>query len=155
LYLDSGGLLTLRRSARILAPLALAVVLANACREDPLTFESLAGEYSLLKVDGEEPPVVVSDTGAGTKEITGGRLTMFDYGDYLMTIDYRTTLPGVGDPVSTDSTFIETGPYSIQGDVLILATTIKGMTLAATVSGSLITIGLPSDGAPIILSFGK
>jgi hypothetical protein len=144
-----------RRSSLIFASLALAAVLASACREDPLTFVYLAGEYTLLKVDGNEPPVVVSDTEAGTKEITGGRLTMFDFGDYLMTIDYRNTLPGIGDPVTYDSTLIETGPYTIQGDVLILATTIEGMTLAATVSGSLITIGLPTDGAPIILTFGK
>jgi hypothetical protein len=140
-----------KRQLLVAITLMLNPLITAACGEDRLTFEGLAGEYSMTGVDGSAPPVVIDSADARTAEITGGQLTMLPVGEYTMRIDFRIALAGVADPIVTDSTFFHVGGYTIVEDLLIMSTTTRGVNLSATVSGPRIRVALPEEDGPGVL----
>lgn len=133
----------------------LAVSITTACRDDPLTIQSLAGIYTLVEANESPLPTVVRDTVGRTEEVTGGELTFFEFAEYVMTFDFRITVQTGSGPVVTDSTGLQTGPFTIVGDVIEMASTRRGQTLYGTVSGSEITVGVPRDGPNLLLTYKR
>jgi hypothetical protein len=146
---------TLKTLQLIAAPLLSIGLASTACGDGPLTFEDLAGEYTLIRVDGSKPPATISQTADRTEEITAGRLTILAVGEYIMTFELRITVSGEADPIVTDSTIIETGPFTIDDQLLVMRTTTRELTLFGTVSGRAITVGLPWDGRSLLLTFTR
>jgi hypothetical protein len=136
---------------KIVFPTLLSLVVLAACNEERLTFDGLAGEYTLEDIDGSAPPVVVDSTDVGMIEITGGLLTMLPAAEYIMRTDLRLTEFGFPDASVTDSTAWQTGEYSIDQDLLIMETTTQGEFLFGTVSGPSIRVAFPEDGDSGIL----
>jgi len=141
---------------KVVVPTLLGLVVLAACNEERLTFEGLAGEYTLEDIDGSAPPVVIDSTGAGMIEITGGLLTMLPAAEYIIRTELRLTEFSIPDPSVTDSTAWQTGAYSIDQDLLIMETTTQGVFLFGTVSGPNIRIALPEDdGSGILITYVK
>ena len=136
---------------KIVVPTLLSLVVLVACNEERLTFDGLAGEYTLEDIDGSAPPVVIDSTDAGMIEITGGLLTMLPAAEYIMRTDLRLTEFGFPDPSVTDSTAWQTGEYSIDQDLLIMETTTQGVFFFGTVSGPNIRVAISEDNGPGIL----
>jgi hypothetical protein len=133
----------------------LALLITTACRDDPLTVQSVAGVYTLIEANESRLPTVVIDTIGRTEEITGGELTFFEFAEYVMTFDFRITVQTVSGPVVTDSTGLQTGPFTIVGDIIEMASTRRGQTLYGTVDGSEITVGIPREGPNLLLTYKR
>lgn len=135
--------------------LGLAIVAASACGSDLLTPEKVAGEYNLVRVDGTRLPVVVGETETRTEEITGGDLILFAFAEYTLTVDFRITLQTLTGPVVSDSTLIDVGPFSIDGDLILMQSTRPGLTRFGTVDGSSIIVGLAREGPNLLLTYRR
>jgi hypothetical protein len=141
----------MRTPRPVVALLAATAVAVAACGDDQLTFESLAGEYQLVRIDGSAPPVEVRRTPERVEQITGGRLLLLDAGDYVMRVIFVVTQSGEVGPIQWDSTFIETGPFTIDGSLLAMQTTTEGVVMFGNVRGSTIVVGVPTiEGRPVL-----
>lgn len=136
---------------KIVIPALASLVVLAACNEERLTFDGLAGEYTLEDIDGRPPPVVFDSTDVRILVVTDGLLTMLPAGEYIIRTDLRVTRFGIGDPTVTDSTAWQTGEYTIDQDLLIMETTTQSVFLFATVSGPSIRVALPEEDGPGIL----
>ena len=132
-----------------------ASVAMSACGSDLMTPEKVAGEYSLVRVDGARLPVVVGATETRTEEIIGGELILFAFAEYTLTVDFRITLETLSGPVVSDSTFIDVGPFAIDDDLLIMQSTRPGLTRYGTLDGSSIVVGFAREGPNLLLTYRR
>ncbi len=140
-----------RRTATLLA---LSLGLLAACGEERLTYDSLAGEYTLQDIDGSPPPVVFDSSDVRILVVTGGLLTMLPAGEYILRTDLHVTRFAMGNSTESDSTAWQTGAFTIDEDLLIMETTTTGVLLFATVSGPSIRVALPEeDGLGILVTY--
>lgn len=139
------------------APLVivLTVLACHACGSSPVTPDEIAGEYALVRVDGSGLPVVVGETETRTEEIIGGELILFSFAEYTLNIDFRITLETLSGPVVSDSTFIDVGPFTIDGDLIIMQSTRPGLVRYGTVDGSSIIVGFARDGPNLLLTYRR
>ena len=129
------------KALRLLIP-SVFVLGLTACSDDPLTPESLAGEYILFSADGRSLPatIVTSDTLLVT-EVTGGRLTLLADLQYSITVDFRITDPQLpGNPMT--ERFTDVGPWTLREGLLLFESTTPGATWFGEVDGSAITVGI-------------
>jgi hypothetical protein len=140
-----------------LSPLVLvsAVLAVSACGSSVVTPEEIAGEYTLVRVDGARLPVVVGQTETRTEEIIGGELILFAFAEYTLTVDFRITIETLSGPVVSDSTFIDVGPFAIDGDLLVMQSTRPGVTRFGTLDGSSIIVGLAREGPNLLLTYRR
>jgi hypothetical protein len=135
--------------------LGLVAVAVSACGSDLMTPEKVAGEYALVRVDDARLPVVVAETETRTEEITGGELILFAFAEYTLTVDFRITLETLSGPVVSDSTFIDVGPFRIEGDLIVMQSTRPGVTRFGTLDGSSIVVGLAREGPNLLLTYRR
>lgn len=139
------------------APFAIVLIVlaCQACGSSPVTPDEIAGEYALVRVDGSGLPVVVGESETRTEEITGGELILFSFAEYTLNIDFRITLETLSGPVVSDSTFIDVGPFTIDGDLIIMQSTRPGLARYGTLDGSNIIVGFAREGPNLLLTYRR
>jgi hypothetical protein len=121
---------------------AATLLLGSLACSDPITPESLAGEYNLVSADGSSIPATIatSDTLVVT-EVTGGRLVLLANQNYSLFVDFRITNPQQpGNP--TTERFTDVGPYTFGEGLLMFESTTPGTTWFGEVDGTEITVGI-------------
>lgn len=135
--------------------LLLLAAAASACGSDPVTPQSLAGEYALVRVDDKRLPVTVGQSETRTEEIVGGTLILFEFAEYTMTVEFRITLTTQSGPVVTDSTFTDVGPFTISDDLILMQSTRPGLTRYGTLDGSSVIVGFAREGPNLLLTYRR
>ncbi len=123
------------------ATLILAVATLTACGGDPLTIEGLADEYIMIAAEGQALPATVQTSDTLEIQVTGGDLVLLPNAKYSFTVDFRFIDPQMPGNATTE-TFIEVGPWSIEGDYLLLESTTPGRIWIGAVDGSRISIDI-------------
>jgi hypothetical protein len=144
----------MRRAASALELILLAAA-ASACGSGPVTPQSLAGEYGLVRVDDKRLPVTVGESETRTEEIVGGTLVLFEFAEYTMTVEFRITLATLSGPVITDSTFTDVGPFTIGDDLIVMQSTRPGLARYGTLDGSSVVVGFARDGPNLLLTYRR
>ena len=92
---------------RPFVPTTLACCVLAACSE-PFTPESIAGVYSLTRVNDLAVPATVTYSG-GSNTFQSGTITLTDAGTYTFSLSYR----NVEDGVTANVTFSNSGTYTL------------------------------------------
>lgn len=132
------------RSLRIPA-LAVAVAGLAACGGLLDSGDGVSGTYSLERVNGETPPVIVYDSVEDGNHIRGsvadGRLVL-DEGTFTLEIDVEVTWDGVPFPFDP---LQETGSYEVDGSTIRFRPDGTGGEATGTVDGEEITVSQSDD----------